>query len=194
MICSWGAGNVPPPPVLGLQPPGGCSEAGGYGEARKYSAQHWGVTSLRPPTTNWAYHWKRQTTNPSNNKLVLLEFLALWFKGLSPVSLIGSRMLVLSKKEIPQYSKLLNVLFAIKTPCNCVNTWDFSPLSRGLRLLSFLGLFLGERSACNGGWGHLPAPPRMLTTGSFSAPRLARAPGEGRGECQGGQKVLGPVS
>lgn len=34
-------------------------------------------------------------------------------------------MLVLSKQEIPQYSKLLNVLFAIKTPCNCVNTWDF---------------------------------------------------------------------
>lgn len=52
-------------------------------------------------------------------------------------------MLVLSKKEMPQYSKLLNVLFAIKTPCNCVNIWDFSPLSRG-RLLSFLGFFLED--------------------------------------------------
>ena len=53
-------------------------------------------------------------------------------------------MLVLSKKEIPQYSKLLNVLFAIKTPCNRVNTWDFSPLSRGLLSAFFLGFFLGE--------------------------------------------------
>lgn len=53
-------------------------------------------------------------------------------------------MLVLSKKEMPQYSKLLNVLFAIKTPCNCVNIWDFSPLSRGRCLLSFLGFFLED--------------------------------------------------
>lgn len=58
-------------------------------------------------------------------------------------------MLVLSKKEMPQYSKLLNVLFAIKTPCNCGNTWDFSPLSRGLVLLSFFGFLSGKRrSAC----------------------------------------------
>lgn len=53
-------------------------------------------------------------------------------------------MLVLSKKEMPQYSKLLNVLFAIRLRVNCVNTWDFSPLSRGLVLISFLGFFLGK--------------------------------------------------
>lgn len=56
-------------------------------------------------------------------------------------------MLVLSKKEIPQYSKLLNVLFAIKTPCNCVNTWDFL-LCPEVFALFFGFLSRRMRSAC----------------------------------------------
>uniref|UniRef100_A0A8D0NU22 Endoplasmic reticulum membrane sensor NFE2L1 n=1 Tax=Sus scrofa TaxID=9823 RepID=A0A8D0NU22_PIG len=62
-----------------------------------------------------------------------------------PVSLIGSRIIVSSKKEIPQYSKLLNVLFAIKTPCNRVNTLGIFLLCPEVSVcFFFLGFFLGE--------------------------------------------------
>lgn len=53
-------------------------------------------------------------------------------------------MLVLSKKEMTHYSKLLNVLFAIKTPCNCVNTWDFLLLYPEVLSAFFFG-FLSRR-------------------------------------------------
>ena len=105
-------------------------------------------------------------------------------------------MLVLSKKEIPQYSKLLNVLFAIKTPCNRVNTWDFSPLSRGLLSAFFLGFFLGEWEVHVRGAEGTPSP-RLLATGSFSVPWFSKgfwrtAWGRQRGERQGDQVVPGP--
>lgn len=53
-------------------------------------------------------------------------------------------MLLLSKKEMPQYSKLLNVLFAIKTPCNCVTLGIFLLCPEVLSCFLFLGFFLGK--------------------------------------------------
>lgn len=56
----------------------------------------------------------------------LLGFLflncALIFRASALFFPIGSRVLVLSKREKPKRSKLLNVLFAIKIQCNRVIT------------------------------------------------------------------------
>lgn len=100
------------------------------------SVQHnWGVilpSGLGLSTTGLVtgekqnpYKTQQQETSPHRISC------ALFFRACALFHL--SRMLVLSKEEMTHYSKLLNVLFAIKTPCNCVNTWDFfSPLSPGL--------------------------------------------------------------
>lgn len=77
------------------------------------------------------------------------------------------------EEEVPQSSKLLNVLFAIKTPCNCVNTWEFSPLPKVLS--AFLGFFGGGEGSPL--WGeHSPAPCRG-SAGSWGLRLPAGGPG-----------------